>query len=74
VLVFSFVGYINQEIVVGNRSEINLVVKVDESDLEEVVVIALGIEKSAKSLGYSTSTIKSDELIVNRTPNVMNAL
>jgi len=74
VLVFSFVGYLNQEIVVGNRSVVNLTMKVDESDLEEVVVTALGIEKSAKSLGYSTSTVKSDELTINRTPNVMNAL
>ncbi|REG83113.1 TonB-linked SusC/RagA family outer membrane protein [Algoriphagus antarcticus] len=74
VLVFSFVGYLNQEIVVGNRSEVNVIMKVDESDLEEVVVTALGIEKSAKSLGYATSTVKSDELTINRTPNVMNAL
>ncbi|WP_409014467.1 SusC/RagA family TonB-linked outer membrane protein [Algoriphagus sp. 4150] len=74
VLVFSFVGYLNQEITVGNRSVVDLTMKVDESDLEEVVVTALGIEKSAKSLGYSTSTVKSDELTVNRTPNVMNAL
>ena len=74
VLVFSFVGYFNQEIVVGNRSEINVSMQVDASDLEEVVVTALGIEKSAKSLGYATSTVKSDELTINRTPNVMNAL
>ena len=74
VLVFSFVGYLNQEITVGNRSEIDITMVVDESDLEEVVVTALGIEKSAKSLGYATSTVKSDELTINRTPNVMNAL
>ncbi|MCE7053340.1 SusC/RagA family TonB-linked outer membrane protein [Algoriphagus sp. AGSA1] len=74
VLVFSFVGYVDQEVVVGNRTVINVSMQVDESNLEEVVVTALGIEKSAKSLGYSTSTVKSDELTVNRTPNVMNAL
>ena len=74
VLVFSFVGYLNQEITVGNRSEIDLTMQVDESNLEEVVVTALGIEKSAKSLGYATSIVKSDELTINRTPNVMNAL
>lgn len=73
-LIFSFVGYLNQEVVVGNRSEINVSMQVDASDLEEVVVTALGIEKSAKSLGYATSTVKSDELTINRTPNVMNAL
>lgn len=74
VLVFSFVGYNNQEIVVGNRTVIDVQLEVDESNLEEVVVTALGIEKSAKSLGYATSTVHSDELSINRTPNVMNAL
>jgi TonB-linked SusC/RagA family outer membrane protein len=74
VLVFSFVGYLSQEIAVQNRSVINLTMKVDESDLEEVVVTALGIEKSAKSLGYATSRIKPEEITTNRTPNLMNAL
>lgn len=74
VLVFSFVGYVDQEVAVGNRTVITVSMQVDESNLEEVVVTALGIEKSAKSLGYATSTVKSDELTVNRTPNVMNAL
>jgi TonB-linked SusC/RagA family outer membrane protein len=74
VLVFSFVGYLSQEIAVQNRSVINLTMKVDESDLEEVVVTALGIEKSAKSLGYATSKIKPEEITTNRTPNLMNAL
>lgn len=74
VLVFSFVGYNNQEILVGNRTVIDVQLEVDESNLEEVVVTALGIEKSAKSLGYATSTVHSDELSINRTPNVMNAL
>ncbi|MBN7811243.1 SusC/RagA family TonB-linked outer membrane protein [Algoriphagus sp. H41] len=74
VLVFSFVGYISQEVSVQNRSVVNITMKVDESDLEEVVVTALGIEKSAKSLGFATSKVKSDELTINRTPNLMNAL
>ena len=74
VLVFSFVGYVSQEVAVGNRTVLTVSMQVDESNLEEVVVTALGIEKNAKSLGYATSTVKSDELTVNRTPNVMNAL
>lgn len=74
VLVFSFVGYLSQEIMVQGRSVINVSLKVDESNLEEVIVTALGIEKSSKSLGYATSKVKSDELTINRTPNLMNSL
>ncbi|GAA0878214.1 TonB-dependent receptor [Algoriphagus jejuensis] len=73
-LVFSFVGYISQEVTVQNRSVVNVMMEVDESNLEEVVVTALGIEKSAKSLGFATSKVKSEELTINRTPNLMNAL
>ncbi|HSF55422.1 MAG TPA: SusC/RagA family TonB-linked outer membrane protein [Algoriphagus sp.] len=74
VLVFSFVGYITEEVTIQNRSVVNVTMRVDESDLEEIVVTALGIEKSAKSLGFATSKVKSDELTINRTPNLMNAL
>lgn len=74
VLVFSFVGYLSQEITVQGRSVINVTLEVDESNLEEIVVTALGIEKTSKSLGYATSNVKSDELTINRTPNLMNSL
>ncbi len=74
VLVFSFVGYVSEEVAVQNRSVVDVTMRVDESDLEEVIVTALGIEKSAKSLGFATSKVKSDELTINRTPNLMNAL
>jgi TonB-linked SusC/RagA family outer membrane protein len=74
ILVFSFVGYAVQEIVVGNRTTIDVTMMPDIRSLDEVVVTALGIEKSSKSLGYATAKVNSDELTINRTPNPMNAL
>lgn len=74
VLVFSFVGYLSKEVPVQNQSVIDVTMTLDESNLEEIVVTALGVEKSAKSLGYATARVKSDELTINRTPNLMNAL
>lgn len=73
-LVFSYIGFGTQEIPIGNRSVIDVVLKEDTQGLEEVVVTALGIQRSARSLGYATATVKSEELTVNRTPNMMNAL
>lgn len=73
-LVFSFVGYEEQEIVIGGRSVIDIQMKPNLQSLEEVVVTALGIERSQKSLGYATTKVNSDELTINRTPNFMNAL
>ena len=74
VLVFSFIGYTTQEVTVGSRTTIDLAMTPDVQSLDEVVVTALGIERSSKSLGYATTKVDSKELIVNRTPNMMNAL
>ncbi|MBN3519839.1 SusC/RagA family TonB-linked outer membrane protein [Algoriphagus lutimaris] len=74
VLVFSFIGFAAQEVVVGNQSEININLEEDASELSEFVVTAFGMDKSEKSLGYATSTIKADELIKVGNPNVASAL
>jgi TonB-linked SusC/RagA family outer membrane protein len=74
VLVFSFVGYNEQEIALGGRTVIDVQMQPNLQALDEVVVTALGIERSQKSLGYATAKVNSEELTINRTPNLMNAL
>jgi TonB-linked SusC/RagA family outer membrane protein len=73
-LVFSFVGYTTQEISIQGRNVVDVSMVVDAIALEEVVVTALGIERSSKSLGYATTKVNSQQLTENRTPNMMNAL
>ena len=73
-LVFSSVGYATQEIPIGNRSVIDVTMRPDIKQLQELVVTALGIERETKSLGYATHQVEQDEVTVNRTPNFMNAL
>lgn len=41
-LVFSFIGFLSQEVVVGNRSTVNLVLAADATNLGEVVVTGYG--------------------------------
>ncbi|HEV8515264.1 MAG TPA: carboxypeptidase-like regulatory domain-containing protein, partial [Cyclobacteriaceae bacterium] len=74
VLVFSFIGYATKEMPVGSQTAINVTLEPDTKTLEEIVVTALGIEKSSKSLGYATSKVTSDQIAVNRTTNIMNTL
>ena len=74
VLVFSSVGYITREAPINGQTIINMTLNPDITELGEVVVTALGIEKDAKTLGYATTTVDPEEFTVNRTPNVMNAL
>ena len=74
VLVFSYVGYQNKEMAVGNQTTIQIALTPESKALNEVVVTALGIKKQTKSLGYATATVGSDEMTINRTANFMNAL
>ena len=73
-LVISYIGYISQTIAVNNRSVIDVQLVVDSQNLNEVIVTALGIKREAKTLGYATATVNSEQISVNRTPNFMSGL
>ncbi len=60
VLVFSFIGFNSQEVVVGSRTSINLMLTEDLKTLSEVVVIGYGSQKK-KDLTGSITTINSED-------------
>ncbi|GAB2595211.1 TonB-dependent receptor [Spirosoma areae] len=60
VLVFSFVGYLSEEVVIGNRSQVDVSLKVDNKSLNEVVVVGYGTVKKSDMTG-SVSSISSDK-------------
>jgi TonB-linked SusC/RagA family outer membrane protein len=74
VLVFTYIGYVTQEITVTNQTTLNVVLNASSSALSEVVVTALGISREAKSLAYSAQTVKSEEITKATGTNVVNAL
>jgi len=74
VLLFSAIGMENQRVPVNNRPVINLTMSESSVFLEELVVTALGIKKEKKALGYAVQDIKSDELLKNKSSNVINSL
>ena len=69
----SFVGMQSQEVAIRSGL-MKIVLKPDAEVLDEVVVTAMGISRSEKTLGYSATTVKSDEIINARTTNIANAL
>lgn len=73
-LKISFVGMKDKEVKVGNTSRLNIVLEEDAVQLEAVVVTALGVSRSEKSLGYATQKVKSDELTQAANTNVATAL
>ncbi|MGZ3845112.1 MAG: SusC/RagA family TonB-linked outer membrane protein [Flavisolibacter sp.] len=73
-LSITYVGYVAKEIQVNNQSHISVVLAAGETNLSEVVVTALGIQKQQKSLGYATSTVKARELTLTAPTNLGTAL
>lgn len=74
VLVVSYTGYASQEIIVKDNLPINIVLKEDLTELNEVVVTALGIKKETKALTYNVQEVKAAELVTVKDANFMNAL
>ncbi len=62
-LVYSFIGFITKEVQVGNQSEINISLRNDINQLQEVVVTALGIKRESRALGYSVAQVDGSELV-----------
>ena len=73
-LVYSFVGYKSQVVVIGNRSVIDVALEEDIAALEEVVVTALGIERSKEALNYSVTELEGEGFVEAREINLGNAL
>ncbi len=74
VLVFSFVGYKQQSVSVGSQSVINISLASDASELNEVVVTALGLTRTKNSLPYAAQQIKGEELTRVRSGNAFSQL
>ncbi len=74
VLLFSAIGMESQKVSVNKRSVINVTMNDSSVFLEELVVTAMGIKKEKKALGYSVQDIKGEEILKNKTSNVINSL
>src|SRR3954447_3447428 len=75
-VVISSVGFVSMEKNIDeNTSDITVTLTESSSELNAVVVTALGIQRQSKSLVYATQTVKTSELTEVRDPNnVLNSL
>lgn len=71
-LVFSYVGMKTKEVAAKNGMKVQL--QSDDQQLEEVVVTAMGITRSKKSLGYASQDLKEGELSTSGTSSLANAI
>ena len=74
VLVFTSIGFSDQEVSVNGRTSLTVVLLSTEQSLSEVVVTTLGVKKESRKLGYSVTSVNADELVKQRTLNIGESL
>ncbi len=78
VLVFSFIGMISKKFTVGSSTTgsvvVDMIMETDTQVLDDVVVTALGIQRSAKTLTYAQQAVEASQLTETRDINIMNSL
>ncbi|SFD08123.1 TonB-linked outer membrane protein, SusC/RagA family [Chitinophaga sp. CF118] len=74
ILIFSYLGFESKEVPVGSNSTLSVVLTESNKQLGTVVVTALGIKRSEKSITYATQQVSGVELTKAKDPNLINTL
>ena len=74
VLIFSYIGFITQNIEVGNKNSLDITMVESVETLKEAVVTAYGIKREKRSLGYSVGTVEGAALTQTPQNNLLNAM
>jgi len=73
-LMFSFVGMLTQEVALDGRTSVDVVLESTSTELDEVVVTALGVSREKKSLGYSVQEVDGDAVSGTAQSNFASSL
>jgi TonB-linked SusC/RagA family outer membrane protein len=73
-LVFSYVNMLTKEVNINNQTSLTVRLQANNSNMQEVVVTALGITKERRTLGYATQNIKNDALVDKGETSLLSAL
>jgi TonB-dependent SusC/RagA subfamily outer membrane receptor len=72
-LVFSFIGYVTQEIEIGSSNTVNVILVSANIGLEEVIAVGYSTQKRATITG-SVATVNNEALVVTKNENTINML
>ena len=73
-LEISYIGYLEQEIKVGNQNNLTIRLSEDTQNLDEVVVTALGIKREEKALGYAVQKVGGENFSTVKPVNIATTL
>jgi TonB-linked SusC/RagA family outer membrane protein len=72
-IIFEFMGMETQEVAISG-DVVNAVLKSTDIAIDDVVVTAIGIKRSAKSLGYSVSTVNTESISGTAEPDLLRSI
>ncbi len=73
-LEINFLGYETVVVPVGNRTDFSITLKESTSEIENVVVTALGIKRSEKAVAYNVQQISAEDITTVKDANFINSL
>lgn len=73
-LEFSFIGFRSMDVAIPSSNNISVILETDATQLSEVVITALGESREKKSLGYSVSEVKGEDLTVAKSMDISSSL
>jgi len=73
ILAFSYIGYQPQDVPIGNRGTIDVILQTDDRSLSEVVVVGYGTQRKIETTG-SIASVKSADLVQTPVSNVAQGL
>ena len=74
VLKISYLGYADQFATVNDTNNIIVVMQANDSQLDEVVITALGISRDKKSIGYASQQVGGDAVSTVKVDNIASSL
>lgn len=74
ILMVQYVGYASQEIALTGRNRVEIILEVSDELLAEVVVTALGLESTADKLGYTVQQLKTEDISLVQSANMVQNL
>ena len=73
-LIISYIGMNTEEVKVAGDAPMNITLKAEAQQIDEVVVTALGIKRSEKALSYNVQKVGGENVTTVKNPNFMNSL
>ncbi|MEP2276951.1 MAG: SusC/RagA family TonB-linked outer membrane protein [Reichenbachiella sp.] len=73
-LIFTFIGMATERVEIASRSQIDVSMTADATELSEVVVTALGLERDKASLGYAVQQVDGDAINTAKEENFIRSL